>query len=440
MSEDNTKGNSVRNEDSRSELGQTENVLISCGWKNDRAILILNNRGPKGEHIEILYSETDVCLWHSFKIFQLPYGNERIVELHKEFEKWKELSFKVGRKRGRISVVNLKKMLDKAKQQTKIEHPSPRSSRPFTEVSTKPIDEKQNQQFSDLQSQFAKLEQTVIELKTEIENLKKQSAERARENSKYKVALDELTAKISGNPEQIFHEAANYVLQMTFAQQEQTTGETLRVPSYICEVIKAELDRFKEQLNGQESYTLSAANQQLGKAQELMQFRLSEVPPPEKFRENQPKELAELILVDEPPDDIRFPYFEVLCQAYWRDLKTYASKLSGVRAEVQSILDQTVILLVDGFSPYRPHNSAEAAISRSFYENCLPNILQIMGLELVPIEIGETIADARIHDIQGTQRGAFKPGVIADIILHGLCRSSDQNIIKKPVVMRGEPE
>ena len=63
-----------------------------------------------------------------------------------------------------------------------------------------------------------------------------------------------------------------------------------------------------------------------------------------------------------------------------------------------------------------------------------------MSLELVPIEIGETEADSRIHDIQGSQRGAYRRGVVADIIQHGVRRISDKQIIRKPVVMRGEPE
>ena len=79
-------------------------------------------------------------------------------------------------------------------------------------------------------------------------------------------------------------------------------------------------------------------------------------------------------------------------------------------------------------------------MTHSFYEDILPNILQMMNLELVPIEIGQTEADSRIHDIQGSQRGAFKRGVVADIVQHGIYRISDKQIIRKPVIMRGEPD
>ena len=172
-------------------------------------------------------------------------------------------------------------------------------------------------------------------------------------------------------------------------------------------VIETELDKFKKCLGEQENYTLSATNQQLAKIKELMQFKLSEMPPLEKCRENQSKRLAELVLADESPQEFQFSYLGELSKTYWDDLKTYKARLPQAIMEAQSILARTVFLLVDGFSPDRAPKSDEAEVARSFYEKCLPNILQIMGLELVPIEIGQTNADARIHDIQGTRRWCF---------------------------------
>lgn len=440
MSENNTRSDNVGNKEIRFELGKIGNVLISYGWKNDQAILILNNGGLKEQQIKIRYMETSVCPWREFKTLQLPYGNERIVELHKEFEKWENLRFDIGRERGRISVANLKKRMDDAKQQAKIERPPPKNSGPLTEVPTKLVDEDQNQQFSHLQSQFSKLEQIATKLKTELENLKKQSTERARENSELKAMLDTQATPISEEMEQVFYKAANHVLQMTFAEQEQTDGKIFRDPSRMCEMIKTELDKFKERLGEQENHTLSAVYQQLAKAEALIRFKASEMPSSEKIWENKARKLAELVFVDEPPNGMPFFYPEEIDDTYWEDLRTYRLKLPQALVEVQSILYQTPILLMDGFSLSRAHNSEEAETVRSFYENYLPNILEIMGLELVPIEIGQTDADARIHDIQDTRRGAFKPGVVVDIIQHGVRRTSDQKIIKKPVVMRGEPE
>ncbi len=289
---------------------------------------------------------------------------------------------------------------------------------------------------SKLENKNSQLECTTAERKEMVDSFKKRDTELVQENSKPKTMLDTQTDATLRSPAEVFCQAANYILQMSFTQEEKTT----QVSILMSEAIEVELGKFREQLGKQGHYLLSAANQQLAKLKELTQFKLSEMPPPEKFPRNQPKELAKLILANEPASEGQFPYLGKLGKTYWEDLKAYKSRLPQILGETQTILYRIVILLVDGFSPYRAHSSEEAEVAHSFYKDHLPNILQIAGLELVPIEIGQTEADARIHDIQGTRSGAFKRGVIADIIQHGVRRASDQKIIKKPVVMRGEPE
>ena len=289
---------------------------------------------------------------------------------------------------------------------------------------------------SKLQNKSSQLECPTAERKEMVDSFKERDTELVQENGKPKTMLDTRTDATLGSPEEVFCQAANYILQMSFTQQE----KTIQVPILMSEAIEVELSKFRERLGKQEHYLLSAANQQLAKVKELTEFKLSEMPPPEKFPKNQPKELAKLILADELASEVQFPYLGKLGKTYWEDLKAYKSRLPQVLGETQTILYRIVILLVDGFSPYRAHSSEEAEVAHSFYKDHIPNILQIAGLELVPIEIGQTKADARIHDIQGTRSGAFQRGVIADIIQHGVRRSSDQKIIRKPVVMRGEPE
>ena len=453
-------------------------------------ILILDNRGENAETIDIHYKEPGKVPKELRRRLQVPCSDSQEVPLLKGFEKWERLSFQVGTETRNVSNATLKKLADNAKKQMQPSHyqtepPTSRleQSHNFSAIPEKPLnpsernshlanpktrkevlipdsskstsytvpkrayqenDERQIQQQINLQSQIAqvkaRLEQIVPEFKTEIENLKKQNAELARESSEYKEAFDELKAKISGNPEQIFREAANHVLQMMFGQQEQTTAEILHNPKQICEMIKVELEKFKQQLGEQENHTISVVYQQLAKVEELIRFEVSEISPPEEFRENQAKQLAELVVADEPLNEIRYPYLGEIGSVYWEKLKAYRSKLPQALVEIQSILDRTVILLVDGFSPSRAHNPEEVEVARSFHKNCLPNILKIMNLEWVPIEIGQTEADSRIHDIQGSQRGAYQRGVVADIIQQGVCRISDKQIIRKPVVMRGEPE
>ena len=68
----------------------------------------------------------------------------------------------------------------------------------------------------------------------------------------------------------------------------------------------------------------------------------------------------------------------------------------------------------------------------------LDKFLQLVDLEIVPIEIGVTEADSRLHDIQGSQHTGVEPGTIVKIILPGLMQKMDGVIVQKPIVIRGE--
>jgi hypothetical protein len=68
----------------------------------------------------------------------------------------------------------------------------------------------------------------------------------------------------------------------------------------------------------------------------------------------------------------------------------------------------------------------------------LDHCLQLVGYEVVPTEIGKTKADARLHDIQASRQTGVDPGTIVEVILPGLRRKVNGEIVQKPVVIRGE--
>lgn len=68
----------------------------------------------------------------------------------------------------------------------------------------------------------------------------------------------------------------------------------------------------------------------------------------------------------------------------------------------------------------------------------LGNFLQLVDWEIVPIEIGKTETNARLHDIQSSQQTGVAPGTVAEVILPGLRGKTDGVIVQKPVVIRGE--
>ena len=286
------------------------------------------------------------------------------------------------------------------------------------------------------QNKITQLEQTAAERQKEIDDLKNRNAELVQENSELKRELDTQTEAMPSDPEQVFREAAHRVLQTLFEQHQKEVGEISQDPMQICQEIEMEIKRFEAQFDGAMIYTLSVVKEYLTKVKGLIHFELSELSSPQ----NQPEQLAQLVLMDEPPDEVQFPYLGELGKVYWNNLKAFTKKLPHVIVEAQALLHRIVIQLLDGFSPYYAKTAKEEQTSRCFYEEYLPNILQTMSLELVPIEIGQTEADSRIHDIQGSQRGAYRRGVVADIIQYGVRRIADKQIIRKPVVMRGEPE
>ncbi len=415
------------------------NIHISVEWQDGEVVLILFNQGSKIEPIDILHLKSGDSKSKSWKGLELPpYQKERVV-LTEDFLRCQKFGFKIKNERVLAPIIELTKLLNESKPPPELQkshytsEPGTNASN-STEQSSNSLD--QNQKLEYLQEQITQLEQTIAERENEIDCLEKQIAELKQENSELNMQLKTRTEAIVSDPEHVFREAAQQIYQTLLTQRGIVSGETFSDPRKICEGIETEIKRFEEQYDGQMNYTLSIVKEHLTKVNELFNVELSELSP----WESQPEHLAKLVLSDVPPNDVQFPYLGELGKVYWNDLKTFTTKLPQVIEETQAILHRIVFELLDGFSPYRAKDAREAQMTHSFYEDILPNILQMMNLELVPIEIGQTEADSRIHDIQGSQRGAFKRGVVADIVQHGIYRISDKQIIRKPVIMRGEPD
>ena len=68
----------------------------------------------------------------------------------------------------------------------------------------------------------------------------------------------------------------------------------------------------------------------------------------------------------------------------------------------------------------------------------LDKFLQLSEYEIIPVEVGVTEADSRVHDIQGSKQTDVKRGTVAEVIVPGLMQKPDNRIVQKPVVIRGE--
>lgn len=132
--------------------------------------------------------------------------------------------------------------------------------------------------------------------------------------------------------------------------------------------------------------------------------------------------------------DITYTEFQKRCN-------TYVSRFEGMLTGLQlgrKIDDTEYNQFIPQFIKDRLFNGMVRFIPLDNIPEQLNDFLQFVGYEMVPIEIDKTQADARIHDIQGSQQTNAESGTIIEVVLPGLQRIDNGEIIQKPVVIRGE--
>ena len=120
---------------------------------------------------------------------------------------------------------------------------------------------------------------------------------------------------------------------------------------------------------------------------------------------------------------------------------TYVSRFEGMLVGYQlgrTINEAEYNQFIPQFIKDRLFNGVASFVQFDQLPEQLNEFLQFVGYEVVPIEIGKTQADARVHDIQGSRQTNAEPGTIVEVVLPGLQRKVDSEIIQKPVVIRGE--
>lgn len=72
-------------------------------------------------------------------------------------------------------------------------------------------------------------------------------------------------------------------------------------------------------------------------------------------------------------------------------------------------------------------------------DQVINKIFELTEIEEIPVEIGKTKADSKIHIIEGSKVGNYEDGVVIEIVSKGFRYKNDKsNVIRKPVVIRGE--
>ena len=132
--------------------------------------------------------------------------------------------------------------------------------------------------------------------------------------------------------------------------------------------------------------------------------------------------------------DAAYNEFQNKCTAY---VSRYEGVLIGYQLGRQTA-ETEYNQFIPQFIKDRLFNGVARFIKFEQLPEQLDELLQFVGYEVVPIEIGETKADARLHDIQASRQTNAESGTIVEVVLPGLQRKADGEIIQKPVVVRGE--
>ena len=132
--------------------------------------------------------------------------------------------------------------------------------------------------------------------------------------------------------------------------------------------------------------------------------------------------------------DAAYNEFKNKCTAY---VAWYEGLLVGYQVGRQ-IAETEYNQFIPQFIKDRLFNGVARFIKFEQLPEQLDDFLQIVGYEVVPIKIDKTQADARLHDIQASRQTNAESGTIVEIVLPGLQRKADGEIVQKPVVIRGE--
>ena len=384
---------------------QIENIFLSEEYENGKVFLILENRGDISELIYILYEESDRLDGKKLDTLEIPGHGQQKVQLPKGFEKWNKLYFQIRGTERSISNASLRKLSDEVKREIKVEPPQSETE----PVISKPKQTKEAEGLTDeIQKQridtppVPKL--PSIDYRQEARTIVQQTNERVTEL---------VRAYKSGE-----------VINFVNIENPTPNQNVLLILNWVGRTIREWINEFKQDSGVEHDLvdTLIYSEQYIQEKLKAIRGELTPV-----FQE---LELETDINTDAELDKVRN---KCALHVAW-----FEGRLFGYeeRAEINNIkkYDQ----FIPQFIRDRLFNSMSRFVPFDQLPEQLEECLQLVGYEIVPIEIGKTQADARVHDIQGSRQTDNENGTVVEVILPGLRRIADGEIVQKPVVIRGE--
>lgn len=120
---------------------------------------------------------------------------------------------------------------------------------------------------------------------------------------------------------------------------------------------------------------------------------------------------------------------------------TYAARFGGLLSAYElghQVDEEEYNQFIPQFIRYRLFNEVADFVPFEDLPEKMERFLRFLGYEVIPIEIGVTKANSHVHDIRESRQTNGELGTVVEVILPGLRRIADGEIIQKPVVIRGE--
>ena len=370
----------------------------------------MDNKDEKAKSVSISYEEVHTPGIKPLKYFERLSDSQRRVPLPEGFEKWEKLNFyvkagnPVREKTGSIPNTSLKKLSDEAKRQIKADPPQPKTepSLSKSEQTENSINIKGKNLKPDIETNVP--EQHSIDYQREADTVVQETWERVVELARtYKdgEAID-------------FVDIANPA----------PSQNVLWILNLVAGTIKEWKDELEQcgRTDRNLINTLTYGEQAI--KERLKAIRGDSTPVPNQF------ELETDINTDTELNGIQNE-----CNLY---IAWFEGRLFGYeeRCEIDDLEQYNQFL--PQFIKDRLFNGVARFLSFEQLPKHLDQCLQLVGYEVVPIEVGKTQADARVHDIQVSRQTDVAPGTIVEVILPGLRWKETGEIIQKPVVIRGE--
>ena len=380
-------------------------ISISAGWENNYPILLLKNHGQKIEMVECLYLEPGKHSSESWKALHLEFGKQLKVELPEDYKSWEKFGFHISGKRLLAPVSALHDLLLKVKRHIKVK-PSQSETAPSIsqskQIERAEIYKKKAQKQRIETTQASKL--PSIDYQQEAKTTVQETNERVKE-----------LAHAYKNGEAI-----------DFGTIENPTPcqNVLLILNWVASIIRKWKNELEQPGKTDRNLIDTLTYREQNIKEKLKAIRSKKTPVPD------PLELETDIYTDAELNEIRK---ECSYHVAWFEGRLFGyeerSEINNLEEYDQFIPQFIKDQLFNGVSRFVPFDQLPEQL-----EQCL----QLVGYEVIPIKIGKTQADARVHDIQGSQHTSGESGTIVEVILPGLRRKIDGEIVQKPVVIRGE--